>query len=267
MRLTRACLYTGVGLEEYRTTQYFGLSYNFICDFLHSERDYSYRISGTPIDDTDVVLMYAPFVLDCVNAWITRNGDIPPRLTKFSQRVTYFDKVLASQYPGAWHTSILEATNCTLGNLMEVALGWTWRFANMEAIGNVDREKVEQVLLYIKSELGDADLHAALQQLYQAFQGQQTNHTTVEGQLVTRLFHRLRCVLLLHSVLSANSIAAGMQHPDSVLIAKKIVYFCGKQVIRRGGPIEDYLLLTWHNFSYLMIGGIGLPSDNNSPES
>ena len=78
--------YTGVGLEEYRTTQYFGLSYNFICDFLHSERD-----ADAMVDDTDVVLMHAPFVLDCVNAWITRNGGIPPRMTKFSQRVTYFD--------------------------------------------------------------------------------------------------------------------------------------------------------------------------------
>lgn len=150
-------------------------------------------------------------------------------MTKFSQPVTYFDKVLASEHPGAWHSSILEAANCTFGNSMEVALGWTWRFANMEAIGDVDGEKVEQVSLYIKSELGDADLHVALQQLYQSCQRPQTNHKTVESQLITRLFHRLRCVLFLHSVLSADSISAGMQHPTPFSSPRKSFNFAANK--------------------------------------
>ena len=152
---------------------------------------------------------------------------------------------------------------------MELSLGWVCRFAKTELVSELDRGKVGEVLQYVRSELGDRDLHAALQRLYQSFQGESTNHLTVEGQWITRLFHRLRCVLFLHSVLSAESIYDGIRNADSRIIAKKIIYFCGKQVIRRGGPIEDYFLLSWHNFSYLMLGGMGLsddcPQESTSP--
>ena len=147
-------------------------------------------------------------------------------------------------------------------------ISWTYyHFAIDEITGDSDRGRGADVLQYIRLELADMDLHAALQRLYRSFQGPNTEHTRVEGQLINRLFHRLRCVLFLHSVLSSDSISAGMKNPDAVIIAKKIIYFCGKQVIRRGGPIEDYFLLSWHNFSYLMLGGIGLQSNHCSPES
>ena len=195
-----------------------------------------------------------------------RNGGIPPRMSTFIQRVKYFESFLSDQ-SAVWYPSILEAANSTLGNLMEVALSWTYHFAINEITGHSDRARGAEVLQYIRSELADTDLHAALQQLYRSFQGPNSDHTTVEGQLITRLFHRLRCVLFLHSVLSSDSISAGMKNPDAVIIAKKIIYFCGKQVIRRGGPIEDYFFVSWHNFSYLMLGGIGLQSEHCSPES
>jgi hypothetical protein len=240
--------YSGFGTEEGDTSYYFRLAYSLS------------RAPRYLFESTDYILT-SYFTCDCANAWLTRNGEIPPRLTTFDQRVQYFDSFIPSllaRVAGEPFPNLLEAANSTLGNLMEVALGWACRFSKSEFAGGVDGVKLDQVLLYIRSELGDRDLHAALQTLYQSFQGPNTNHTTVEGQLITRLFHRLRSVLFLHAVLSARSITEGFQHPDVAVIAKKIVFFCHKQVIRRGGPIEDYFLLSWHNFSYLLLGGTGL---------
>ena len=58
-----------------------------------------------------------------------------------------------------------------------------------------------------------------------------------------------------------------MNHPDAVIIAKKIVYFRSKRVIRRGGRTDDSFFLSWHNFSYLMLGGIGLQAEHCSADS
>jgi hypothetical protein len=251
--------YSGFGSEEGNAAYYFRLAYSLVCgDRTPGHHTYRPRLLDTENSDAKIAFY---FTLDCANAWVTRNGGIPPRLTTFDQRVQYFDSFiprLLARDAGESFSKILEAANSTLGNLKEVALSWTCRFSKSEFTGGVDRAQLEQVLLYIRSELGDRDLHAALQTLYQSFQGANANHTTVEGQLITRLFHRLRSVLFLHAVLSAPSIAEGFQHPDVALIAKKIVFFCHKQVIRRGGPIEDYFLLSWHNFSYLLLGGTGL---------
>jgi len=76
--------------------------------------------------------------------------------------------------------------------------------------------------------------------------------------MITRIFHRLRCVLFLHEVLSADSIWAGVHSQDAIIIAQKVTYFCWRQVICHDGPIEDYFRQSWHNFSYLLLGGIGL---------
>ena len=205
--------------------------------------------------------VYAPFVLDCANAWIIRNGEIVPRWTTFAQRVRYFDQFRGTDKNEVWFSSNLEAANSTLGNLMEVSLFWVYRLARQEASGNFAREKVGEVIQYIRSELGDSGLHTALSNLYQSSQGPKTNHTTVEGQLITRLFHRLRCVLFLHGILSADSISDGVRDRDVLFIAQKITYFCWRQVIRRSGPLEDYFKQSWHNFSYLMVGGIGLTDE------
>jgi hypothetical protein len=213
------------------------------------------------VDVPPEVSIYGPFVLDCANAWVSRNGQVSRRLTTFSQRVTYFKTFRSDEDDGSWHSAILEAANSTLGNLMEVALTWTRRFARNEADWDFSRNNAPEVLQYIRSELGDVDLHAGLSTLYRFFQGANTNHTKVEGQLITRLFHRLRCVLLLHTILSADSIHIGASHPSAIFLAKKVVTFCRMQVIRRDGEIEDYYLQSWHNFSYLMLGGMVLPED------
>ena len=87
------------------------------------------------------------------------------------------------------------------------------------------------------------------------------NHSIVEGQLITRLFHRLLCVLLLHTMLSADSIHIGALLPNAIFLAKKVVAFCRMQVIRPDGEIEDYYLQSWHSFSYIMLGCMALPKD------
>ena len=68
-----------------------------------------------------------------------------------------------------------------------------------EEEGDPARHGVDTILQYVRAELGDTDLQKALKAIYSSFQGSQTDHTTVERQSITRLFHGLRCVLLLHS--------------------------------------------------------------------
>jgi hypothetical protein len=201
---------------------------------------------------------YGPFIIDCANAWESRHGRIPVRLTQFSQRVNYFNE-LHDDNPDEWHLGILEAANSTLGNLMEVALTWVYNIALREVEFNFSRDNVPDVLQYIRSELGDVDLHASLKTLNASFQGAQTNHSTVEGQLITRIFHRLRCILLLLTLLESESIGLGTITPKAKFIATSTIRYCRSQAIRRDGPIEDYYLISWHNFSHLLLGGIALP--------
>ena len=65
---------------------------------------------------------FGPFLIDCANAWATRNGGIPQRLTIFQQRVKYFDELFGNDNSGLWYSGTLEAANATLGNLMEITL-------------------------------------------------------------------------------------------------------------------------------------------------
>jgi len=245
-------------VSEVSTASYFKLSYaqviaQLALDSLERKFDPLFR-------PQDLYHVCASFALDCANAWLVRNGSIPDRTTTFAQRVSYFAhfEQLSSR---AWHSSNLEAANATLGNLFEVSLTSALRFTRNEINSDFSKEGLDNVLLYIRAELGDVDLHRALRDLYRSHQGNNTNHTTVVGQLITRIFHRLRCVLLLHAILSQASVFAGVQCPDALIIAQKIVCFCAKQVIRHGDPIEDYFLQSWHNFSYLMLGGMGLTDD------
>ena len=76
--------------------------------------------------------------------------------------------------------------------------------------------------------------------------------------MITRVFHRLRCVLLLLSVFEAPSIQLGVLTQKSQYLGKIVLSFCRKQAIRRGGPIEDYYLVSWHNFTHLLLGGMAL---------
>ena len=207
----------------------------------------------------DILTIYGPFIIDCANAWAARHGTLPNRRTKFSQRVKYFDELRRTDEAGTWHCGIVEAANSTLGNLMEVALTWVYNISIREAEFNVSRGNVNDVLQYIRSELGDLDLYTGLKTIYAAFQGAHTNHTTVEGQLITRLFHRLRCILLLLTLLEADSVELGVLTPKTNFIATSVIRYCRTQAIRRGGPIEDYYLISWHNFGHLLVGGIALP--------
>lgn len=204
------------------------------------------------------LLLYGPFILDCASAWTARNGALPIRTTTFDQRVKYFDDLRSQNNAGFWHTGILEAANSTLGNLMEISLTTINNLVKKEEQLDFSRQEVDHALQYIRAELGDSDLHAALEAIYRSFQGSQTNHSTVEGQLITRLFHRLRCILLLHTILEANSIQEGIDLPNAKYVARAIVNFCRHQAIRRGGPIEDYYLISWHNYVHLLLGGMAL---------
>src|SRR5208282_2168306 len=128
------------------------------------------------------------------------NGAVPQRRTTFEQRVKYFDQLRSDS--GVWHSGILEAANSTLGNVLEVLLSCVCQVARKEMEQDfAARNTVNDVLQYVRAELGDVDLHSALQAISHSFQGEQTDHRTVEGQLITRLFHRVRCVLLLLTIL------------------------------------------------------------------
>ena len=245
-------------VSEVSTASYFKISYAQVFTWLGVWQSFA-RDPDTPQAPYHYRL-YTSFALDCANAWLVRNGSILVRTTTFADRefyFTHFEQLSAR----AWHSGQLEAANATLGNLFEVSLTSVLRFARNEINSDFSKERLDNVLLYIRAELGDADLHRALRNLYRRHQGNNTNHTTVVGQLIRRIFHRLRCVLLLHAILSQASVFAGVQCADALIIARKIVCFCAKQVIRHGDPIEDYFLQSWHNFSYLMLGGMGLTDD------
>ena len=210
--------------------------------------------------------IFGPFIIDCANAWTTRNGGIPQRLTSFSQRSKYFDELFGGENPGIWYCGTLEAANSTLGNLMEIALRVVSEVARNEKEGSPSRNCAHDVLEYVRAELGDADLHAGLLTIYRSFQGDLTNHTNVEGQLITRIFHRLRCVLLLSAILEQPSIQIGVSTAKAQYLGKVVISFCRKQAIRRDDPIEDYYLISWHNFSHLLLGGMCLTMEDY-PES
>ena len=211
------------------------------------------------------LMLYGPFIIDCANAWAVRNGVVPRRSTNFLQRVRYFDDLSRGPKSGIWYSGILEAANSTLGNLLEISLTCSCQLARRGVDYNFTRDPLNETLQYIRAELGDVDFHAALRAIHASFQGANTNHTTVEGQLITRLFHRLRAVLLLHSILDNDTIQKGVVSERSVMFGTGLISACRNQAIRRDGPIDDYYLISWHNYSLLLLGGMTL-STEESPE-
>ena len=204
-----------------------------------------------------MLVIFGPFIIDCAVAWSVRAGVVPSRNTSFSQRTEYFDEFRSFDNPGTWYSGILEAANSTLGNALEMALNCVCQTIAKEITLDFSREMVDQALLYIRSELGDVDLQNALWQLYESFQEDKTDHSTVEGQLITRMFHRIRVVLLLEAVLEAPSVAIGVLHAKTHAIAQVVVLFCRMQTRQRDAnrKIEEYFLMSWHNFSHLLLGG------------
>lgn len=203
------------------------------------------------------LMVFGPFIIDCANAWSVRNGQIPHRSTSFNQRVAYFNELSTGPKAGVWYSGILEAANMTLGNLFEICLFCASQVTRHESEG-VARRPIDDALEYIRSELGDRDFHIALLAIHSSFEGPNQDHTTVEGQLITRLFHRLRAVLLLHSILDADSIQEGIATERSIMLGTGLIQACHTHAIRRDGPIEDYYLISWHNYSLLLLGGMTL---------
>lgn len=203
------------------------------------------------------LITFGPFIIDCANAWSVRNGQVPQRNTTFNQRIAYFDELSTGPKAGVWYSGILEAANTTLGNLLEICLSCASQVARHESEGQA-RKHIDRALEYVRAELGDCDFHKALLTIHSSFQGPNEDHTTVERQLITRLFHRLRAVLLLHSVLDAGSIQEGIATERSTMFGTGLVQACYTHAIRRGGPIEDYYLISWHNYSLLVLGGMTL---------
>ena len=237
--------------EEVNAPHHFKVSVAMLMYLLHGQQWIKRRLS-------DTLLTFGPFIIDCANAWTTRHGIVPPRGTRFEQRAKYFNEFRSFDNSRMWYSGILEAANATLGNLMEVSLSCVYQLVKREKDYDFTRDTVDTVLQYVRAELGDVDLHNALQAIDQSFKGGQVNHTTVEGQLITRLFHRARCVLLLITILEQDSIQHGVTTPEVRYLAKILVSCCRSQAIRRGGPIEDYYLISWHNYSHLLLGGMAL---------
>jgi len=209
------------------------------------------------------LMVFGPFIIDCANAWHVRNGMVPHRSTTFSQRVAYFND-LARSKPGMWHAGIVEAANTTLGNLVEIALSRSSQIARREMEPGLPRDPIHDVLDYLRQELGDSDFHEALLTIHRSFEGPSQDHSTVQGQLITRLFHRLRAVLLLHSVLDADSIREGIAAERSIMFGTGLIRACQTHAIRRDGPIEDYYLISWHNYSLLLLGGMTLSFETSA---
>ncbi len=224
------------------------------------------HVLESPVPMSKELATYGPFVIDCANAWATRNGGIPNRCTTFAQRVNYFEDLFRVDPTGnIWYSGVLEAANATLGNLMEISLRTVLNLARQEEDGPSSRIGLAAAEQYIRPELGDPDLQTGLQAIFRSFQGVGTCHSTVEGQMITRVFHRLRCILLLFAVLEAPSIQLGVMTQKAQYLGRIVISFCRKQAIRRSGPIEDYYLISWHNFTHVLLGGIAL-GDGEQPE-
>src|SRR5579862_7173907 len=170
--------------------------------------------------------------------------DLPPLLKEWITSIIS-SKSLQLKISGTPGFSRLQ----TLGNLMEISLRAVLDLARLEAQGRNTRFGLEATEHYIRAELGDPDLQAGLQAIFRTFQGLGTDHTTVEGQLITRIFHRLRCVLLCLSILESPTVQFGVMTQKAQYLGKIVISFCQKQAIGRGGPIEDYYLISWHNFT------------------
>ena len=205
--------------------------------------------------------LFGPFIIDCANAWTVRNGETPIRNTSFSQRSNNFNELLRVDDAGLWCSGILEAANSTLGNVLEVLLVRICEVAKGEEEGDFARDGVQAAIQYVREELADVDLRDALRTIHASFHEIPLNHTTVERQMVTRLFHRLRSSLFVLALLENQSIQVGIKTPKARFLSKVIIQFCYSHAIRRGGPIEDYYLISWHNFSHLLLGGLGLSNE------
>jgi hypothetical protein len=146
---------------------------------------------------------------------------------------------------------------------MEISLRIIHEAARSEANEVFARNGVEEALEYIRAELGDFELQDGLRTIYRSFQGSQTNHSTIEGQLITRIFHRLRCVLLLLTILEGPDIQFGVSSLKAQYLGRTILSFCRIQSIPRGGTNEDYYLVSWHNFTHLLLGGLALANEEH----
>jgi hypothetical protein len=186
-------------------------------------------------------------------------------MTTFRQRVQYFDHLRRFSDRLGIHSGIREALNSTLGNLLELLLSGLSAVAHRENTGDFSCQfDKNYILQYVEAELGDIELHRALVFTKRAFQKTE-NTKSVEEQWTIRLFHRLRCVLLLHSILRAPTIPKGIDSAKTAMVANALISLLRSQSMPYGAPIRDYYLISWHNYSHLLLGGMAL-SNSGCPE-
>lgn len=200
-----------------------------------------------------VVMLFGPYVLDCINAWIARNGRVPHRCTSFEQRVKYFNEISRLDVSRTWYPGILEAANTTIGYLLDISLLCVREMAESEKGGlRGDSVREDSGLQHIRAELGDADLRKALDQIAASSQQNKANAVGVERQWTVRLFHRLDCILLLETILREQSIQQGISSPKATSLGKSIISSCRRNSLR--SP---------HNSTYLLLGGVTLSSEKD----
>lgn len=211
---------------------------------------------------SDKIMVFGPFIIDCANAWTIRNGGIPCRSTSFKQRIEYFNELSTGSKAGIWFSGVLEAANSTVGTLLEISISNICQLAR-EAEFDLARGHANDALQHIRAELGDRDLHKALLTIQSSFHRLNKRQHSIEQQLITRLFHRLRAVLLLHSILDSDSIQTGIASARSTMLGTGLVEACRTHAIRRDDPIDDYYLISLHNYSLMLLGGMTLTPEDS----
>jgi hypothetical protein len=214
---------------------------------------------------SDSIVLFGPFIIDCASIWSTRYGSFPSRHTSFQQRVKYFDHLRLLTDKLGIHSAVREAINSTLGNLLELLLSGISKVARYENAGDMSNQSVRNsVILYVEAELGDPALLRALISTKREFL-KNKNLKSVDEQWILRSFHRLRCILLLLSIFRAPTISEGVDSVNTAKVAKDLISHLRAQSIPRWAPIQDYYLISWHNYSHLLLGGMAL-SNGGCPQ-
>jgi hypothetical protein len=214
---------------------------------------------------SDALKVFGSFIIDCASSWSAKNGAIPRRMTTFQQRVKYFDQLSRLVSGLGIRSAVREALHSTLGNLLELLLSGLSTAALHENAGDFsNRLEKNSILQYVEAEMGDVELYRALVSTKRAFQNTH-DHKSVDEQWTLRLFHRLRCILLLHSILRSPTLSEGIDSVNTTVVAKSLISLLKSQSIPRGAPIQDYYLISWHNYSHLLLGGMAL-SNGGCPE-
>jgi len=97
------------------------------------------------------------------------------------------------------------------------------------------------------------------------FQATDLNSVEEQWTLHLGLCHRLRCILLVHSIFSSPTVWEGINSNETTTVATALISLLRSQSLPRSAPIRDYYLLSWYNYSHLLLGGIAL-SNGGCPQ-